>query len=215
MKRIKNFTLGILGAIVLSFGLYACSSDNEAVNPSKEQNSDLTKRSNAQRNGVQRFKYRNFEYYYDGSTFTKTINGRFDYSLDIVNNNSFNVRQVESGFQIKNDLDEDIIVRYKEVRDSSIMADIRVVSNGRARYFRDFEFINFPQDPGLVVNACPPCVVAIIIIIIDALEDDFKTACRKTVAQLAKDCTKAGGKSKLVMEKGGWFSSDKCEFSCN
>lgn len=29
MKRIKNFTLGILGATILSLSLYACSNDNE------------------------------------------------------------------------------------------------------------------------------------------------------------------------------------------
>ncbi|MBA5793028.1 hypothetical protein H1R17_05835 [Flavobacterium sp. xlx-214] len=31
MKKIKNLTLGILGATILSVGLYACSNDNEAT----------------------------------------------------------------------------------------------------------------------------------------------------------------------------------------
>lgn len=31
MKRIKNFTLGILGATILSLGLYACNNDNEVI----------------------------------------------------------------------------------------------------------------------------------------------------------------------------------------
>lgn len=211
MKKIKNFTLGILGVTILSFSLYACSSDSETVNPAKEQNSDLTQRNNAQRNSIQRVKYRNFEYFFDGLTFTKTINGRFDYSLDIIYNDSFDVREIENGFQIKNDLDEDIVVEYREVGDSSIRADIRFISNGRARYFQDIELMNFPQNPRLVVNRN---VSSILFIIIIMKEDNFVTACRKTVTQLAKDCAKAGGKGELTMEKGGWFSRDRCEFRC-
>jgi|GEM_PF-3108103 len=41
MKKIKNLTLGILGATILSLGLYACSNDNETTttsNAAKEQN---------------------------------------------------------------------------------------------------------------------------------------------------------------------------------
>src|SRR5690606_16463420 len=38
MKRIKNFTLGILGATVLSFGLYACSNDDRSEDVTTEQN---------------------------------------------------------------------------------------------------------------------------------------------------------------------------------
>lgn len=49
MKRIKNLTLGILGATVLSFGLYACSNDdsssssntNEQYNLAAKEISDL------------------------------------------------------------------------------------------------------------------------------------------------------------------------------
>ncbi|WCM41210.1 hypothetical protein MG290_09595 [Flavobacterium sp. CBA20B-1] len=38
MKKIKNFTLGLLGATILSLGLYACSNDNETTtNSSTEQ----------------------------------------------------------------------------------------------------------------------------------------------------------------------------------
>jgi len=38
MKRIKNFTLGILGATILSLGLYACSNDDAATaNTTTEQ----------------------------------------------------------------------------------------------------------------------------------------------------------------------------------
>src|SRR5690606_41464970 len=39
MTRIKNFTLGILGATILSLGLYACSNDNETTtnnNPTEQ-----------------------------------------------------------------------------------------------------------------------------------------------------------------------------------
>lgn len=40
MKKIKNFTLGLLGATILSLGLYACSNDEQATtsNTSTEQN---------------------------------------------------------------------------------------------------------------------------------------------------------------------------------
>lgn len=41
MKRIKNFTLGILGATILSLGLYACSNDNE-TNTTESSNVENT-----------------------------------------------------------------------------------------------------------------------------------------------------------------------------
>lgn len=37
MTRIKNFTLGILGATILSFGLYSCSNDDTTTNNSTKQ----------------------------------------------------------------------------------------------------------------------------------------------------------------------------------
>lgn len=46
MKRINNLTLGILGATVLSLGLYACSNDDaETVNTTTEQTTLSAKRS--------------------------------------------------------------------------------------------------------------------------------------------------------------------------
>lgn len=40
MKRIKNLTLGVIGATILSLGLYACSNDNETTttNTTREEN---------------------------------------------------------------------------------------------------------------------------------------------------------------------------------
>ena len=47
MKKIKNLTLGILGATILSLGLYACSNDNEATtNTTSEQKNVLAFKSN-------------------------------------------------------------------------------------------------------------------------------------------------------------------------
>ena len=36
MKKIKNLTLGILGATILSLGLYACSNDNEVLDENSQ-----------------------------------------------------------------------------------------------------------------------------------------------------------------------------------
>ena len=44
MKRIKNFTLGILGVTFLSLGLYACSNDNETEDVTSELNNFTAKR---------------------------------------------------------------------------------------------------------------------------------------------------------------------------
>ena len=44
MKRIKNFTLGILGVTFLSLGLYACSNDNETEDVTSELNNFAAKK---------------------------------------------------------------------------------------------------------------------------------------------------------------------------
>ncbi len=45
MKRIKNFTLGILGATILSLGLYACSNDDATANNTTEQTNSLNSKA--------------------------------------------------------------------------------------------------------------------------------------------------------------------------
>ncbi len=50
MKRIKNFTLGILGATILSLGLYACSNDDATANNTTEQTNSLNSKASFENN---------------------------------------------------------------------------------------------------------------------------------------------------------------------
>lgn len=61
MKRIKNFTLGILGVTFLSLGLYACSNDNETEDVTSELNNFTAKKEVQNFNFIQDtiYKYKN------------------------------------------------------------------------------------------------------------------------------------------------------------
>lgn len=214
MKRIKNFTLGILGATILSLGLYACSNDNETTAENSSTGNILASKMTT---GFPLLKYGKFNYSFDGQIFKKhNLEGNLDYFLNIDSVDDFNIKEDKDGMTIISDTQEVVDIKYTKIDSESALANITVTSNGKTRFIKDLELINFPiSQPEYEVKACPPCIVAIIIVIGDLLQDDFETNCRKSAQVLSKDCVSAGGKPNLTIESGGWFSSDKCNFSCN
>ena len=161
---------------------------------------------------------KNFVLNTDGSI-SKFIDDKLDYSIFVVQNFAITTNRTITGYQFTNDRGEVINLTIgNQAAHGKSHAQLEVSdSDGNFQNITDIVIDDSLTDN--ITTGCVPCGYFVVAVIIESISealsdnDDFFTACRKSVQSLAKACAKSGGKGSLHMESG-WFG-DSCVFTCN
>ncbi|GEM_PF-1773892 len=219
MKKIKFLTLAFLGTAFVLLSVYACSNDAEVDKQSKEQNTTtLLKEETA----PLKIKSGDVEYTYDGNIFSKTTNGIPNYKLPIEGTENFKINLVDYGFIIENDSSSE---KIRLIYDDLTTAYIELTVDGNTtRFENSFELINFPKKDELeyLVASKKSWLApfkALYGVLRDLISgdddnDNFHTACRKSIESASRACEKSGGKPSIHINEGNWFSAGTCTLIC-
>ena len=208
------------------FIIMSCSDDSSTLSEGKEAKSTnvMQRVGNSIKEGDVTYKNINYHINSDGS-FTRYIDNQFSYTLFLNDNSKI---EIETFGDENSDIKEGYIIK-NNYGDNVKISNIRK-SNVKGKYLLDFTASNdinpLPikgditdievSEELISTLACPPCVALIVTIIggiiSDSLNDDFNTACRKSLEAGAKACVQAGGKASFTIENG-WFS-DTCKLDC-
>lgn len=222
MKKFVSFPV-FLGSFlclsILSIAASCSNNENESKVDSKEVPTILAQRTTPLVGEivVDSLKYVLNE---DGSV-TKFVDNKVDFTLFTVYEPNLTCKRISNGYEFITEYGEILTMEIGgEVERGKFTTKMSIVDSDGNLYELDDMIV----DEQLLDNEVmmSPAVVKVIVTtvvgaLVDSLFDDsdndnFVTACRKSVVALAKTCTAANGKPTLSIKTSFWGNS--CEFSC-
>jgi hypothetical protein len=147
----------------------------------------------------------------DGSV-TKTEPGKITY--DIISENAKN-----TSVEVRREKGSDEIKEYV-ITNQSTKEFVKIFNIREHKGYQTFDMVN---NLGITIEnvvskgaidqleqRCPPCVVIIVIIAVDALTDSPLEECANS---MPSSCP-SGQSPYMEFEEGGWFSGDSCSVGC-
>src|SRR5690554_914716 len=224
MKNIKNFTLGILGATILSLGLYSCSNDDVA--------SDVRTNNTIEKNTTSSYELEkayitldNKMYIHENGFYEKYVEGEYEYDFVISDIDYELLQENRNSYTIINNFDTSEVIEITNLVGNSngtfsfdIQADGIYISDVNFSYEANFSSKYVTNSLlGLPVPGSPVWkfveIIAPVVIekILEDKPDPNLAACREAMNSL--NC---GNNTNPYMEYigGNWFTKSSCNVGC-